>query len=120
MATVIHGQTVISHLLPQDGPHWVLALSTRIGDRTLLTGIGVGDDPTTMTPVAHQVLRVLTEHADKDKEVFVVLCRNKETAVARVQVAVAAAKDGQIVFVLCKDSAVYDAVNITHLLAVEP
>jgi hypothetical protein len=72
-----------------------------------------------MTPVAHQVLRVLTEHADKDKAAHIVFCRNNETAAARVALAVTVAEDGQIVFVLCKDSAVYDAVNITNLLGVE-
>ena len=95
-----------------------MAFSIRIGDRTLLTGIGVGDGQT-MTPIANQVLRVLTENADKNGAVFIVFCRNKDTAAARVRVAIAAAKNGQVVFILCKDSAVYDAVHITRLLGFE-
>jgi hypothetical protein len=118
MATVINGENVVSHILPQEGLYWVLALSTRISDRTLLVGIGIGDGPT-MTPVANQVLRVLAENSNKENKVFIVLCRNKDTAAARVRAAVRAAKNGEVVFILCKDSAVIDAVHITRLLGFE-
>jgi hypothetical protein len=95
-----------------------MAFSTRIGDRTILTGISLGDGPT-MSPVARQVLKILTEHAKKDDELFIVLCWKINTAASLVMAAVNGAKDGQAVFILCKDSKVYDAVHITRLLGLE-
>jgi hypothetical protein len=117
MRNAIGGEPVTSRFLPQDGPAIYMAFSVRIGSRTLIVGIGIGDGPT-CTPIAQEVVRLVCDHAG-NKEMFIVLCTNKETARYRVTQILRGAKEGTPIMIFCKDSKVYDAVLLPKLIGLE-
>lgn len=136
MSATIAGFPVVSHFLPQETPASeilpelglspevtavVCAFSTRIADKTILTGIGIGgaqNGELAMTDIAGTVLKTLRDHA-KSNRLILCLCDNPKTARNRACASLLAASDGDILFILAKDTHIVDAVHIIKTFGVE-
>jgi hypothetical protein len=130
----IDGKPVVSHLLPQDSEppaHFpvdgiqraiYMAFSTRFDGKTIITGCGVGRingdtrNDIELTDVGNAALKVVGAHCEN---LFFCECRNVSTAKQRAVAALKAAKDGSGVFIVCKNSEIYDEVNLIRLFGVE-
>lgn len=137
MSATIAGLPVVSHFLPQETPAAdiapelglspevtgvVSAFSTRIANKTILTGIGIGgikDGQLMMTDIARTVLKTLHEHG-KSNRLILCPCENPKTARARACTALLAAGDGDMLFILAADTHIVDAVFITKTFGWEP
>jgi hypothetical protein len=130
MSAIIDGKPVVSRLLLQDGrpspamprgsrPVY-LAFSTRFDGKTVFTGVGVGafeDGDLKITPIAQEVVNVLGAHCAG--RLVVCECRDPATARRRAIDALKLAADGDGLFIVCKNSTVYDEVLITTTFGME-
>jgi hypothetical protein len=130
----IDGKPVVSHLLPQDSEPPAnfpvdgiqraiyMAFSTRFDGKTIITGCGVGRingdtrNDIELTDVGNAALKVVAAHCEN---LFFCECRNVSTAKQRAIAALKAAKDRSGVFIVCKNSEIYDEVNLIRLFGVE-
>jgi hypothetical protein len=135
MSALIDGKVVVSHHLPplpNDGHSLVpstvkqiqyLAFTTRFDGKTVFTGIGIGRvDPKKglqTTETANGVAKTIAKAEGFKGNLIVCECRNSETAERRTIEALKAAKDGDGLLIVCKDSDIYDDLQIFQLLGVE-
>ena len=130
----IDGKPVVSHLLPQDSEPPAnfpvdgiqraiyMAFSTRFDGKTIITGCGIGRingdtrSDIELTDVGNAALKVVGAHCEN---LFFCECRNVSTAKQRAIAALKAAKDGSGVFIVCKNSEIYDEVNLIRLFGAE-
>lgn len=132
MSALIDGKIIVSHHLPampNDGllPSTVktiisMAMRTRYDGKTIITGMGIGrieNGQIETTETTNRVIQAMAKSPEFKGRLLVVECRNSSTANKRILTALKAAQNGDGLLIVCKDSTVYDDIDIYHLLGVE-
>lgn len=133
MNATIDGKPVVSYLLLQeDGPFELMpglvhnkvsfmAFETHFQGKKVFTGIGIGvigPNGIKVTEAGARASIAMQRHVTTGK-VFLCECRKRATARQRAISALKTANDGDGVFILCKDSKIYDEVLITKTFGLE-